>query len=172
MWAIMCVCHHVCHTQARPCLSTGWALNRCFAWFFGTVAVLVQGGGGVTLFLNDREQCHVHLSSAFPHCAANASPLACTLLVFCGHGGYSSARRLCWRRLLSTSTSSSLSVPRSIACLTEILWHAALCFVLFMLGHSTGLYILDLPCVAAGTIFRCLCHHKDICCPQMLPCFV
>ena len=47
MWAIMCVCHHVCHTQARSCLSTGWALNRCFAWFFGTVAVLAQGGGGV-----------------------------------------------------------------------------------------------------------------------------
>ena len=46
MWAIMCVCHHVCHMQARSCLSTGWALNRCFAWFFGTVAVLAQGGGG------------------------------------------------------------------------------------------------------------------------------
>ena len=46
MWAIMCVCHHVCHTQRRSCLSTGWALNRCFAWFFGTVAVLAQGGGG------------------------------------------------------------------------------------------------------------------------------
>ena len=47
MWAIMCVCRHVCHMQARSCLSTGWALNRCFAWFFGTVAVLAQGGGGV-----------------------------------------------------------------------------------------------------------------------------
>ena len=47
MWVIMCVCHHVCHMQARSCLSTGWALNRCFAWFFGTVAVLAQGGGGV-----------------------------------------------------------------------------------------------------------------------------
>ena len=47
MWAIMCVCHHVCHTQAWSCVSTGWALNRCFAWFFGTVAVLAQGGGGV-----------------------------------------------------------------------------------------------------------------------------
>ena len=47
MWAIMCVCHHVCHTQAGSCLSTGRALNRCFAWFFGTVAVLAQGGGGV-----------------------------------------------------------------------------------------------------------------------------
>ena len=47
MWAIMCVCHYVCHTQARSCLSTGWALNRCFAWFFGTVAVLAQGLGGV-----------------------------------------------------------------------------------------------------------------------------
>ena len=47
MWAIMCVCHNACHMQARSCLSTGWALNRCFAWFFGTVAVLAQGGGGV-----------------------------------------------------------------------------------------------------------------------------
>ena len=45
MWAIMCVCHHVCHTQGWSCLSTGWALNHCFAWFFGTVAVLAQGGG-------------------------------------------------------------------------------------------------------------------------------
>ena len=45
MWAVMCVCHHVCRTQARSCLSTGWALNRCFAWFFGTAAVLAQGGG-------------------------------------------------------------------------------------------------------------------------------
>ena len=45
MWGVMCVCHHVCHMQARSCLSTGWALNRCFAWFFGTVAVLAQGGG-------------------------------------------------------------------------------------------------------------------------------
>ena len=24
----------------------GWALNRCFAWTFGTVAVLAQRGGG------------------------------------------------------------------------------------------------------------------------------
>jgi hypothetical protein len=47
MWAVMCVCRHMCHTQARSCLSTGWALNRCFAWGFGTAAVLAQGGGGV-----------------------------------------------------------------------------------------------------------------------------
>ena len=47
MWAVMCVCRHVCHTQARSCLSTGWALNRCFAWGCGTAAVLAQGGGGV-----------------------------------------------------------------------------------------------------------------------------
>ena len=25
----------------------GWALNCCFAWFFGTAAMLVQGGGVV-----------------------------------------------------------------------------------------------------------------------------
>ena len=47
MWAVMCVCRHVCHTQAQSSLSTGWALNRCFAWIFGTTAVLVQGVGGV-----------------------------------------------------------------------------------------------------------------------------
>ena len=51
MWAVMCVCCHVCHTQARSCLSTGWALNRCFAWGFGTAAVLAQGGGGVVWLL-------------------------------------------------------------------------------------------------------------------------
>ena len=50
MWAVMCVCHQVCHMQAWSCLSTGWALNRCFAWFFGTVAVLAQKGGGVLSF--------------------------------------------------------------------------------------------------------------------------
>ena len=50
MWAVMWVCQHVCHTQAQSCLSTGWALNRCFAWFFGTTAVLAQGGGGVPVF--------------------------------------------------------------------------------------------------------------------------
>ena len=49
MWAVMCVCRHVCHTQARACLSTGWALNRCFVWIFGTAAVLAQGGGGIVL---------------------------------------------------------------------------------------------------------------------------
>ena len=26
---------------------TEWALNCCFAWTFGTAAVLAQGGGGV-----------------------------------------------------------------------------------------------------------------------------
>ena len=34
----------VCRAQAWSCLSTGWALNRCFAWTFGTAAVLAQGG--------------------------------------------------------------------------------------------------------------------------------
>ena len=45
MWAVTCICRHVCHTQAWSCLSTGLALNRCFASFFGTAAVLAQGGG-------------------------------------------------------------------------------------------------------------------------------
>ena len=58
MWAIMCVCHHVCHKQTRSCLSTGWMLNHCFAWVFGTVAVLVQGGGGVSAVL---QSCTVAL---------------------------------------------------------------------------------------------------------------
>ena len=40
------VCCHVCRAHARPCLSTGWALNRRFDQTFGTAAVLAQGGGG------------------------------------------------------------------------------------------------------------------------------
>ena len=36
----------MCHAHARPCLSTGWALNRRFGLTSGTAAVLVQGGGG------------------------------------------------------------------------------------------------------------------------------
>ena len=36
----------MCHAHARPCLSTGWALNRRFGLTFGTAAVLAQGGGG------------------------------------------------------------------------------------------------------------------------------
>ena len=42
------VCCHVCRAHARPCLSTGWALNRRFDQLFGTAAVLAQGGGGVS----------------------------------------------------------------------------------------------------------------------------
>ena len=37
----------MCHAHARPCLSTGWALNRRFGLTSGTAAVLAQGGGGV-----------------------------------------------------------------------------------------------------------------------------
>ena len=40
------VCCHVCRAHARPCLSTGWVLNRRFDLTFGTAAVLAQGGGG------------------------------------------------------------------------------------------------------------------------------
>ena len=43
------VCCHVCHTHGRPCLCTGWALNRRFDLTFGTAAVLAQGGGGVLI---------------------------------------------------------------------------------------------------------------------------
>ena len=45
------LCCRVCGAQAPACLSTGWALNRCFAWIFRTAAVLAQGGGGVALFV-------------------------------------------------------------------------------------------------------------------------
>ena len=40
------VCCHVCCAHARPCLSTGWALNGCFDRTLGTAAVLARGGGG------------------------------------------------------------------------------------------------------------------------------
>ena len=40
------VCCHMCRVHARPCLSTGLALNRRFDLIFGTAAVLAQGGGG------------------------------------------------------------------------------------------------------------------------------
>ena len=36
----------MCHAHARPCLSTGWALNRLFGLTSGTAAVLAQRGGG------------------------------------------------------------------------------------------------------------------------------
>ena len=39
------LCRRVCRAQARACLSTGSALNRCFAWTFGTASVLAQGVG-------------------------------------------------------------------------------------------------------------------------------
>ena len=39
------VCCQPCCAPARPCLSTGWALNRRFDLTFGTAAVLAQGGG-------------------------------------------------------------------------------------------------------------------------------
>ena len=39
------LCYHVCHAHARPCLSTGWPLNRRFDMNFGTAALLAQGGG-------------------------------------------------------------------------------------------------------------------------------
>ena len=46
MGAVTCVCRDVFRTQSQYCLSTGWALNRCFAKVFGTAAVLVQGAQG------------------------------------------------------------------------------------------------------------------------------
>ena len=41
---------HVCRAHARPCLSTGWVLNRRFDLTSGTTAVLAQRGGGVPVF--------------------------------------------------------------------------------------------------------------------------
>ena len=49
------LCCHMCRAHARPCLSTGWALNRRFALTFETAAVLAQGGGGISL--GDVENC-------------------------------------------------------------------------------------------------------------------
>ena len=43
--AVTCVAH------ARPCLSTGWALNHRFGLTSGTAAVLAQGGGGGNFFI-------------------------------------------------------------------------------------------------------------------------
>ena len=40
------LCSDVCCAHARPCLSTGWVLNRLFDLTFGTAAVLAQEGGG------------------------------------------------------------------------------------------------------------------------------
>ena len=40
------ICCHGCRAHARPCLSTGWVLNRRFHLTFGTAAVLAQGGEG------------------------------------------------------------------------------------------------------------------------------
>ena len=53
-WANGLPCHPPPHkaiffpprAHARARLSTGWALNRCFAWTFGTATVLAQGGWG------------------------------------------------------------------------------------------------------------------------------
>ena len=45
MWLSRIVlCPRMCRVQAQDCLSTGWVLNRCFAWTFRTAGV--QGGRG------------------------------------------------------------------------------------------------------------------------------
>ena len=56
MWDVACalchalckvckvLCYHMSPVQTRPCLSTRWALNCCFAWTFGSTAMLPQGG--------------------------------------------------------------------------------------------------------------------------------
>ena len=40
---VLCRCR-VCRMHPRACPSTGWALNRCLAWTFGTAAVGEVGG--------------------------------------------------------------------------------------------------------------------------------
>ena len=40
----VCECFATCLVRMHG-LSTGWALNRCFAWTFGTVTLLARGGG-------------------------------------------------------------------------------------------------------------------------------
>ena len=42
----------VCVARKHGLVETRWALNRCFARFSGTVAVLAQGGGGLHMFNN------------------------------------------------------------------------------------------------------------------------
>ena len=51
------LCCRVCRARAWACLSTGWALNRCFAWPFGTAAVLAQRGGVPTAVSSPTPNC-------------------------------------------------------------------------------------------------------------------
>ena len=46
------LCCHVCRVHARPCLSTGWALNRLFDLTFGTAAMVRKGWRGYWLCLH------------------------------------------------------------------------------------------------------------------------
>ena len=65
---------HMCHAQAQACPSMGWAMGRCFAWTFGTVAVLVQGergGGGNELFF----RCTHQNTPNFPQTVARKEAL-------------------------------------------------------------------------------------------------
>ena len=78
------VCCHVCHTHARPCLSTGWALNRRFDLTFGTTAMLAQGGGGVPVLpaASFCQQAATMSTYKFTRCAvaspdAPQKPLVC-----------------------------------------------------------------------------------------------
>ena len=71
------VCCHVCHTHARPCLSTGWALNRrfeeilgpLFSWSrkegLGVCRALVQGKRGSVMFV----MVHSLHNNIVPHIA-------------------------------------------------------------------------------------------------------
>ena len=70
------VCRHVCRAHARPCLSTGWALNRRFDLTFRTAAVLAQGGGGVLSRVTVLYKKGPTLSAIDCH---PISPVPCTL---------------------------------------------------------------------------------------------
>ena len=64
------LCGYVCQAHAWPCLSTGWKLNCCFAWFFGLRPRLRKAGGysvrpWVCLVVQHRD------SGQWLHCPSN-----------------------------------------------------------------------------------------------------
>ena len=59
----------MCHAHARPCPSTGWALNRRFGLTSGTVAVLAQGGGVSLHQTGARGQWGFHVCNLQPNVA-------------------------------------------------------------------------------------------------------
>ena len=46
MWAVMCVCRHVCHTQVLSCLSAGVGVEPLFCLGFWDCGRACAKGGG------------------------------------------------------------------------------------------------------------------------------